>query len=35
MERLAGKKLLTHLALELDAMRTMSGHGLPSFESPA
>jgi hypothetical protein len=35
MERLAGEKLLSNLALELDAVGTMPGHGLPSFESPA
>jgi len=35
MERFAGQKLLSDLALELDALGTMPGHGLPSFESPA
>ena len=35
MKGLAGQELLSHLALELDAVRTMLGHGLPSFESPA
>jgi hypothetical protein len=35
MERLARETLLSHPALELDAVRTMPGHGLPSFESPA
>src|SRR5271156_5584949 len=32
---LAGQKLLSDLALELDAVRAVLGHGLPSFESPA
>jgi len=34
MQRLAGEKLLCDLALELDAMRAVLGHGLPSCESP-
>src|SRR5271169_4951807 len=32
---LAGQELLSDLALELDALRAVLGHGLPSFESPA
>src|SRR5271155_2257281 len=32
---LAGQKLLSDLALKLDAVRAVLGHGLPSFESPA
>ena len=35
MERLARETLLRRLALELDAVRTMPGHGPPSFESHA
>jgi hypothetical protein len=35
MERLAGKKFLSDLALELDAVGTTPDHGLPSFESAA
>jgi hypothetical protein len=35
MERLAREKLLSHPALELDAVRTTPGHGVPPFESPA
>ncbi len=35
MKGLAGKKLLSDLALELNAVRALLGHGLPSFESPA
>jgi hypothetical protein len=35
VERLAGKIILHHLTLELDAVCAMSNHGLPSFESPA
>jgi hypothetical protein len=34
MEHLAGEKLLSDLALEFDAVGTMSDHGLPSFDSP-
>src|SRR5271170_7547907 len=32
---LAGQELLSDLALELDAVRAVLRHGLPSFESPA
>jgi len=35
MERLSGEKLLGDLALELDAVGAVLGHGLSSFESPA
>jgi hypothetical protein len=35
MECLAGEKLLSDQALELDAVGTMPGHGFPSFESLA
>ena len=35
VERLAGDKLLRDLALELEAMGAVVGHGLLSFESPA
>ena len=35
MERLARQVILRHLALELDPMGAVSGHGLPPFESPA
>lgn len=34
MERLARQVILGHLALELDAVGTVSNRGLPSFESP-
>jgi hypothetical protein len=34
MQGLAGQKFLRDLALELDAVRAVLGHGLPSFESP-
>jgi len=32
---LAAQEFLNDLALELDAVRAVLGHGLPSFESPA
>src|SRR6185437_16861518 len=35
MKGLAAQELLSDLALELDAVRAMLRHGLPSFESPA
>src|ERR1700722_18920129 len=35
IQGLAGQELLSHLALEFDAVRAVLGHGLPSFESPA
>jgi hypothetical protein len=35
MKGLAGQELLSDLALQLDAVRAVHGHGLPSFESPA
>jgi hypothetical protein len=35
MKGLAGQEFLSDLALELDAVRAVLGHGLPSFESPA
>jgi hypothetical protein len=35
MKGLASQKLLNNLALELNAVRAVLGHGLPSFESPA
>src|SRR4051812_22031889 len=35
VERLARYVIVRHLALELDAVCAVSGHGLPSFESPA
>jgi hypothetical protein len=31
----ASQELLSDLALELNAVRAVLGHGLPSFESPA
>src|SRR4051794_16539456 len=35
VERLARYVIVRHLALELDAVCAVSGHGPPSFESPA
>ena len=35
MQGLAGQELLRDLALELDAVGAVLGHGLSSFESPA
>jgi hypothetical protein len=35
VKSLTGQELLSDLALELDAVRAVFGHGLPSFESPA
>jgi hypothetical protein len=35
VQRLAGQKLLCDLALDYDAMGSVLGHGLSSFESPA
>ena len=34
MQGLAGQEFLSDLVLELDAMRAVLGHGLPSFQSP-